>query len=70
MTSTVDRPYGQEPSVPSANDGRIKFVDRAEFSRLLISRKRLIRLDSTSVGESGLLDLDTGVRYVLQQNEW
>ena len=45
-----------------------RFVDSQEFCELLVGFKRLVRSDEKELQLRGLLDLDTGVRYLIDQN--
>jgi hypothetical protein len=44
-----------------------RLVECDEYCRLLIGTKRLRRCDDTAQGVRGLLDLDTGVRFVIAE---
>jgi len=44
-----------------------RFVDSTEFCSLLLGFKRLVRADEAALGMRGLLDLDTGVHYLIEQ---
>ena len=46
-----------------------KFVDSDEFCELLLGFRRLVRADETSVDLLGLLDLDTGTRFFIEQEK-
>jgi hypothetical protein len=43
-----------------------RFVESEEFCRLLVGKNRLIRADDSSLDLRGLLDLETGVRYLIE----
>ena len=45
------------------------FVQRDEFCRLLLSCKRLVRADEPADQIRGLLDVDTGMRFLIQQEQ-
>ncbi|HVT28160.1 MAG TPA: hypothetical protein VHE81_09100 [Lacipirellulaceae bacterium] len=45
------------------------FVRRDEFCRLLLSNKKLVRSDEPGVRLRGLLDLESGERYLIEQEE-
>jgi hypothetical protein len=45
------------------------FVRRDEFCRLLLSYKKLIRSDEPSVRFRGLLDVESGERYLIEQEK-
>ena len=44
-----------------------RFVERSEYCELLVSTKRLRRCDDLESGIRGLLDLDTGMRFVIEE---
>ena len=46
-----------------------KFVERSEFVELLLSFKRVIRADDLGINVLGLLDLDTGTRFLIEQEK-
>jgi len=43
------------------------FVHRDEFCKLLLSSKKLVRSDEPRASLRGLLDLETGMRYLIEQ---
>ena len=45
------------------------FVDRNEFCELLLSFKKLVRSDEPAVSIRGLLDVESGERYVIGQED-
>jgi hypothetical protein len=45
------------------------FVQRDEFCSLLLSTRRLVRSDEPGRGVRGLLDMDTGVRFLIEQEK-
>lgn len=45
------------------------FVQREEFCRLLLSTRRLIRSDEPRLKMRGLMDLETGDRYLIEQEK-
>jgi hypothetical protein len=47
----------------------LKFVHRDEFCRLLLSTKKLVRSDEPAVCIRGLLDVESGERYLIEQEE-
>jgi hypothetical protein len=47
----------------------LKFVHRDEFCKLLLSNKKLIRSDEPAVCLRGLLDVESGERYLIEQEE-
>ena len=46
---------------------RFTFVARDEFCKLLLSSQRLVRSDEPRSQVRGLLDLDTGKRFLIEQ---
>jgi hypothetical protein len=47
----------------------LTFVHRDEFCQLLLSFKKLVRSDEPSVRFRGLLDVESGERYLIEQEE-
>jgi hypothetical protein len=45
------------------------FVHRDEFCRLLLSCKKLVRSDEPAVSVRGLLDVQSGERYLIEQEK-
>ncbi len=45
-----------------------RFVDRDEYCQLLVSRKHLSRCDDPFARTCGLLDSETGVRFVIEED--
>jgi len=45
------------------------FVQREEFCRLLLSTRRMVRSDEPDVHVRGLLDVDTGARFLIEQEK-
>ena len=45
-----------------------RFVDRDEYCQLLVSRKHLSRSDDPCARILGLLDSETGVRFVIEED--
>ena len=43
------------------------FVERDEFCRLMIGSRRLVRADESAVELRGLLDLETGTHFLIEQ---
>jgi len=43
------------------------FVQRDEFCRLLLSGRKMIRSDEPALSVRGLLDLNTGARFLIEQ---
>jgi hypothetical protein len=48
---------------------RIVRVDRAQYCKLLISRKKMVRQDDYRQDARGLFDTETGVLYLIQESE-
>jgi hypothetical protein len=44
-------------------------VQREEFCRLLLSTRRLVRSDEPRLRMRGLMDLDTGARFCIEQEK-
>ena len=51
---------------PSSN---ITFVQRDEFCSLLLSTRRMVRSDEPGRGVRGLLDTQTGARFLIEQDK-
>jgi hypothetical protein len=47
----------------------LRFVQRDEFCRLLLSCKKLVRSDEPAISVRGLLDVQSGERYLIEQEE-
>jgi hypothetical protein len=45
------------------------FVQREEFCNLLLSTRRMIRSDEPALRVRGLLDMDTGTRFLIEQEK-
>jgi hypothetical protein len=43
-----------------------RFVDRGEFCRLLVSYRKLLRVDDAGADVHGLLEPSTGARYLIE----
>lgn len=61
---THTMPIAAELLQPGEN---CKFVDVEEFCNLAVSRRNLIRCDETEIPVRGLLDPQTGVRYLIEE---
>jgi hypothetical protein len=46
---------------------QLSFVQRDEFCKLLLSSKKMIRSDEPRASVRGLLDVETGRRYLIEQ---
>ena len=56
------------PIEPVATE-RIVYVDRDKFCDLLISRRRLYRADDNIAKLRGLVDVDRGIRYLIEESK-
>jgi hypothetical protein len=45
------------------------YVQREEFCRLLLSTRRMVRSDEPDLNVRGLLDTETGARFLIQQEK-
>ncbi len=45
------------------------FVQREEFCNLLLSARRMVRSDEPDVRMRGLLDMETGTRFLIEQEK-
>ena len=45
------------------------FVQREEFCRLLLSTRRMVRSDEPDLNVRGLLDTETGTRFLIEQEK-
>ena len=45
------------------------FVQRDEFCSLLLSTRRMVRSDEPGRGVRGLLDMETGTRFLIEQEK-
>jgi len=45
------------------------FVQREEFCRLLLSTRRMVRSDEPDLRVRGLLDTETGTRFLIEQEK-
>jgi hypothetical protein len=45
------------------------FVQRDEFCRLLLSTRRMVRSDEPDVNVRGLMDVETGARFLIEQEK-
>jgi hypothetical protein len=50
-------------------DGNACYVSREEYFKLLLGFKRLVRADDAAHQVRGLLDLETGARYLIHEDE-
>ena len=46
---------------------RVRFVERSEYCELAVSRKRLLRCDHLASGIRGILDLETGMLFLIEE---
>jgi hypothetical protein len=49
------------------SQGSWTFVDAYQFQRLAISLRKLVRADAPDAGLRGLLDVETGERFVTEE---
>jgi hypothetical protein len=54
---------------PARGKYRIVRVDRTQYCKLLISRKKMVRQDDYQQQSRGLFDTETGVLYQIQDSE-
>jgi len=45
------------------------YVQREEFCRLLLSTRRMVRSDEPDLNVRGLLDMETGTRFLIEQEK-
>jgi len=45
------------------------FVQRDEFCRLLLSTRRMVRSDEPDVNVRGLMDTESGARFLIEQEK-
>lgn len=45
------------------------FVQREEFCSLLLSTRRMVRSDEPGLRVRGLMDMDTGARFLIEQEK-
>ncbi|MCC6494043.1 MAG: hypothetical protein IT424_13595 [Pirellulales bacterium] len=67
MNSTANHQPMKSASPAVVADFRGQRVDAAEFRRLLVSHRRLIRADRRSEHLRGLKDLDTGELFLIDE---
>jgi hypothetical protein len=58
---------GVRACAPSTN---CRPVTASDFVTLLLSRRRMVRVDELGAEVRGLLDPETGVRYIIDNNEY
>jgi hypothetical protein len=64
LTETLD-----ERRAALRESSEYTFVQRDEFCRLLLSSRRLVRSDEPRLKMRGLMDLDTGDRFFIEQEK-
>jgi hypothetical protein len=64
LTETIDK--GRRSTRESSNT---TFVQRDEFCSLLLSTRRMVRSDEPGRGVRGLLDMETGTRFLIEQEK-
>ena len=65
-TLTFARRTGSRTSMLDLNGGQL--VDSAEFRRLLVSHRRMVRVDRRAERLRGLQDLDTGEVFLIDEH--
>ena len=65
--SELARYHGQRRAVNACHDST--FVEPHEFLKLLLSRRALIRSDECDGKVRGLLDVQTGRRFLIKQEK-
>lgn len=48
---------------------RSKYVQRDEFCKLLLSCRKMVRADEPEVDVRGILDLETGTRFLIERRK-
>lgn len=71
MTKSQILPRNETASIRQKLQGQddIKFVDRFEFSKLLVSFRRLERSDVGKARIHGLRDPLSGIRYLIEEEK-
>jgi hypothetical protein len=64
LTETIDE--RRRTMRESAN---FTFVQREEFCSLLLSTRHLVRSDEPGIGVRGLMDVETGARFLIEQEK-
>jgi hypothetical protein len=64
LTETIDQ---RRAALGDKSD--YTFVQRDEFCRLLLSSRRLVRSDEPRLRARGLKDVDTGARFLIEQEK-
>jgi hypothetical protein len=67
MKATAKRRSDRSASPTPVTDFAAQHVDAAEFRRLLVSHRRLIRADRRADHLRGLKDLDTGELFLIDE---
>jgi len=67
MKATAIRRSDRSATSAPATDFAAQTVDAAEFRRLLVSHRRLIRADRRADRLRGLKDLDTGELFLIDE---
>lgn len=63
-----DESLGEQRAALRARPG-FTFVHRDQFCELLLSKKKLIRSDEPGICIRGLLDVESGERFVIEQEK-
>ena len=64
LTETID-----SRRLAMRDDAKFTFVQREEYCRLLLSTRRMVRSDEPSLHARGLLDTETGMRFLIEQDQ-
>jgi hypothetical protein len=67
MSTSRDQGDWQVHRTHLKQGGEFIFVEPTEFSALIVSRRRLIRADESKAKLCGLLDPESGQRYVVER---
>jgi hypothetical protein len=65
---TISKTLGERRSDLRQRPGSV-FVHRDEFCQLLLSSRKLIRADEPGGRIRGLLDVESGKRYLIEQDK-
>jgi len=64
---TLHRPVPTAEATPGNAGSLSRFVEADEFCDLAISVKKLRRSDNSEAGLRGLVEVETGVRYLIEE---
>ncbi len=59
--------YAEQRRAILRQRGDCVFVDPAEFCRLLVSHRKLVRANEQAADVQGILDLETGQRFLIER---